>query len=106
MKRPKSSSMPITVIKALRFHATIGLMLSLLWAAGTALGADSAGSLDLSFHPAINSGADIYAVTLQTNGQILVGGSFTTVEGLDRVNVARLNPDGTLDPSFDPGTAA
>ena len=40
---------------------------------------------------------------MQTNGQILVGGSFTTLNGTARNNIGRLNPDGTLDTAFDPG---
>ena len=92
--------------RALRPHRTIWLIFSLLCGLTTRSHAQPAGSLDLNFHPAINVGTDIYAVTLQTNGQILIGGSFTSVEDLPRANVARLNADGTLDPSFDPGTAA
>jgi uncharacterized delta-60 repeat protein len=65
-----------------------------------------AGSLDASFHPALNAGADVYAVALQTNGQILIGGAFSSVEDQPRANVARVNPDGTLDATFDPGAAA
>src|SRR5436305_728805 len=35
-------------------------------------------SIDLSFDPGLNPGADIYALAMQTNGQILIGGSFTS----------------------------
>src|SRR3954471_23305082 len=64
------------------------------------------GSLDLSFTPALSSGAQVFAVALQPDGKILIGGAFASVEGQPRANVARLNPDGALDPSFDPGQAA
>jgi uncharacterized delta-60 repeat protein len=37
---------------------------------------------------------------LQADGRILIGGSFTTVNGAARGGVARLNPDGTLDAGF------
>src|SRR5205085_6408202 len=63
-------------------------------------------SLDLSFDPGLNSSANVYVMALQTNGQILLGGAFNSVSNVPRTNVARLNPDGTLDASFDPGPAA
>src|SRR4051794_8811326 len=62
-------------------------------------------SLDASFNPALNSGAAIYVLTLQTDGQILIGGDFQSIGGVPAANVARLNPDGTLDRSFNPGAA-
>ncbi|MDB6033208.1 MAG: hypothetical protein JWM16_3546 [Verrucomicrobiales bacterium] len=64
------------------------------------------GSLDLTFAPVLSSGALVYTVHLQPDGKILIGGSFQSVNGQSRANVARLNSDGTLDPSFDPGQAA
>jgi uncharacterized delta-60 repeat protein len=61
------------------------------------------GSLDTSF----NAGADgrlakIYTMVVQSDGNILVGGLFTTLNGQPRANIGRLNPDGSLD-AFDPG---
>jgi len=46
---------------------------------------------------------DVFAVALQPNGRIVIGGEFTRVNGVARNNVARLNRDGSLDESFDPG---
>ncbi len=69
------------------------------------------GSLDDSFGPSFN-GADavygqnavVYSVVVQDDGKILVGGAFEIVNGLGRTNLARLNPDGSLDDGFqDPG---
>ncbi len=51
--------------------------------------------------PAIDG--DVFAVALQPNGKIVIGGEFTRVNGAVRNNVARLNRDGSLDESFDPG---
>lgn len=62
-------------------------------------------SLDLNFNPALNPGAAVYVVALQTNGQILIGGSFTSVGNVGVTNVARLNSDRTLDPGFNPRNA-
>jgi uncharacterized delta-60 repeat protein len=39
-------------------------------------------------------------IVLQSDGKILIGGSFTTVGGIGRSRIARLNSDGTLDNSF------
>src|SRR5712692_3876911 len=67
---------------------------------------DPDGTLDTSFDPGAN--AEITCLALQADGKILVGGSFTTLGGggtgmVVRNRIARLNPDGTLDTSFDPG---
>ncbi len=64
------------------------------------------GSLDLSFDPGVNG--SVYALAVQPDGQILVGGDFTTLGGggtgtTPRNNIGRLNADGSLDASFDPG---
>jgi len=44
----------------------------------------------------------VLAVVLQPDGKILIGGEFTMVGGVTRNHIARLNPDGTLDTTFDP----
>ena len=44
----------------------------------------------------------VLATAVQPDGKILIGGSFTTVLGVARNNIARLNTDGTLDTAFDP----
>ena len=42
----------------------------------------------------------VNAIAVQADGKILIGGNFTTVNGVPRHNLARLNPDGTLDRTF------
>lgn len=42
----------------------------------------------------------LFAVAVQADGRILIGGLFTTVNGVPRPGLARLNADGTLDRSF------
>lgn len=37
---------------------------------------------------------------------MLIGGSFTTVNGTNRSNIARLNANGSLDSTFNPGAGA
>ncbi|PTN33783.1 delta-60 repeat domain-containing protein [Desulfonatronum sp. SC1] len=65
------------------------------------------GSLDPSFNP--GSGVEppdsaVYALAIQSDGKVVIGGLFTTVGGITRNNIARLNIDGSLDPTFNPGT--
>src|SRR6266567_1319933 len=67
------------------------------------------GTLDLSFDPGANDIVD--ALAIQADGKIVVGGFFTTLGGGGsgtsvRNHIARVNPDGTLDTSFDPGANA
>ncbi|MEQ9103085.1 MAG: T9SS type A sorting domain-containing protein [Rhodothermales bacterium] len=62
------------------------------------------GTVDNSFH--YGDGPDDYItnVIVQPDGKILISGRFKTYDGVSRAGVARLNADGTVDPSFDPGT--
>ncbi len=61
------------------------------------------GSLDPGLNIALG-GYYPYArcLLVQTNGQILVGGSFSSIGGQARTGLARLNANGTLDTSFNP----
>ena len=72
---------------------------------------NNAGLLDPSFDPNLNVNGIVYAMAVYpTNtvqgGKILIGGSFSAVNGVPRPGVARLFPDGTLDTAFDPGAGA
>ncbi len=58
------------------------------------------GSLDPSFVPQGGPNHPVFSVALQPDGKILIGGDFTTVNGVSRPHLARLNADGTLDPAF------
>ena len=62
------------------------------------------GSVDGSFDPGSGANNAIYCMALQADGKIVIGGSFTSYNGTLINRVARLNPDGSLDPSFNPGT--
>ena len=44
----------------------------------------------------------ISASIVQPDGKMLIGGTFSSVLGQPRYNIARLNADGTLDASFNP----
>jgi uncharacterized delta-60 repeat protein len=58
------------------------------------------GAIDGSFAPTFNAGASLSAVAIQPDGKIIIAGSFTTVNGISRTRVARLNASGSLDMSF------
>jgi uncharacterized delta-60 repeat protein len=42
----------------------------------------------------------VTTLAVQTDGKILVSGAFTRINGVDRLNVARLNADGSVDAVF------
>jgi uncharacterized delta-60 repeat protein len=46
---------------------------------------------------------DARVMARQADGKLIVGGSFTRVHGVPRINLARLNADGSLDATFDAG---
>ncbi|MBV8856154.1 MAG: Ig-like domain repeat protein [Acidobacteria bacterium] len=61
------------------------------------------GSLDTTFQTGTGANQEVNAVALQPDGKLIVGGFFSTYNGVTRRSVARLNPDGSLDTSFDAG---
>lgn len=46
----------------------------------------------------------VFNFQVQADGKPVIIGRFTTVNGVSRRGIARLNTDGTLDATFDPGT--
>jgi uncharacterized delta-60 repeat protein len=75
------------------------------------------GSLDASFDPGAGAtdkssfsesfeSLKITSVILQPDGKIIVGGNFTAFNGVARNGIARLNPNGSVDGSFNPGSSA
>lgn len=64
------------------------------------------GSLDNSFNPDLGEIGWVYSIALQADGRIVIGGEFTSVNGVERNHVARLNVDGSLDDYFDIGEGA
>jgi len=66
---------------------------------------DVDGNVDSTFNP--NPNLDVYAIAVQADGKILVGGSFTALAPnggavIPRNFIARLNTDGTVETAFDP----
>ncbi|MDQ3800348.1 MAG: FG-GAP-like repeat-containing protein [Acidobacteriota bacterium] len=61
------------------------------------------GSLDPTFNVGIQSAGSVFALATQTDGKIIVGGNFSRMNNVPRKNLARLNADGSLDPTFNSG---
>jgi uncharacterized delta-60 repeat protein len=69
----------------------------------------ASGAVDTTFDPGTGleieyeepGSALITALALQPDGRVLVTGCFTHVNGVTRANLARLQPDGSLDISFE-----
>jgi uncharacterized delta-60 repeat protein len=62
------------------------------------------GALDTSFNSGSAADGPIWAMTLDAQGRILIGGDFTSYNVTNRNHLARLNADGSLDTTFDPGS--
>jgi uncharacterized delta-60 repeat protein len=63
------------------------------------------GALDTGFNPNVSNSPNssyVFSVAVQADGKILLGGAFTSVGGIPRNNIARLNADGALDTGFNP----
>src|SRR5437660_1449440 len=84
----------------LRSSARFSLMalIGLALAGGTAV-VRGQSALD-GFDPNANDAVEV--VVVQPDGKILIGGGFTSVLGVTRNHIARLDATGGLDESFDP----
>ena len=64
------------------------------------------GSLDSSFNSGAGPSGLVRILALQPDGKVILGGEFSSINNTGRNRIARLNADGTLDNTFDPGTGA
>lgn len=66
----------------------------------------SNGTVDTTFRSSIdyNISMIVHSISLQPDGKIIAGGSFTTVNGVTNQGIVRLNPDGSHDMKFKNGT--
>ncbi len=62
------------------------------------------GKLDPEFISAFAPHSVVNAILCLEKGQLLVGGEFDAVAGVPRINIARLDADGTLDTEFNAGS--
>ncbi|MGZ5530140.1 MAG: hypothetical protein ACXWJB_15800, partial [Limisphaerales bacterium] len=65
----------------------------------------SDGTADTPFYVGLD-GYQVNSMVIQPDGKILIAGDFHTVNGTNRNYIARLNTNGVLDTTFDPGAGA
>lgn len=78
------------------------IFLFVLWAtilSGT-VPATASTTLDASFKPVLSAAGHITGIVPIENRKVLVIGRFTSISGIARKNIARLNADGSLDTAF------
>jgi len=63
----------------------------------------SDGTIDPDFTPGVIFGGGVRGMALQTDGKVVIGGGFTTIDGASYKGIARLNTNGVIDASFNPG---
>lgn len=61
------------------------------------------GDRDPGYNPNVTLFGQIHALARLADGKVVMAGLFTQVNGFARSSLARVNPDGTLDPSLEPG---
>ncbi len=66
---------------------------------------NSPGALDPAFSATLNN-FSVYAVAVQPDGKVLVGGDFTRLNGLTCNSLARFNANGSADAAFNAGAGA
>ena len=91
--------------KSIIFHrlAFLAVMLTVTFTSFV-VSANGQLSLDTAFNAGVTDGtAEAYVTAAQADGKILVGGRFNFANGSERSNVVRMNADGTVDASFNPG---
>ena len=67
---------------------------------------NSDGSIDDTFNPGGGANNPIRDMLVQPDGRTVIVGDFSSFNGIARKGVARINSEGTLDESFDPGNGA
>lgn len=65
---------------------------------------NSDGSIDPTFDTGTGFNGTVMITAIQPDGKIIAGGDFTSFNGSNINRIIRLNPDGSRDTSFDPGT--
>jgi uncharacterized delta-60 repeat protein len=65
---------------------------------------NSDGSVDASFNIGTGLDGEVFSLCLQSDGKIIVGGSFGVYNAQSAVKIVRLNSDGTKDASFSSGS--
>ncbi|MES2484647.1 MAG: delta-60 repeat domain-containing protein [Bacteroidota bacterium] len=92
-------------------NALLNGLTFILLIAGAPLLAQEDGTIDQTFNPydvGANTGTNdnIEALDVQSDGKLLIGGAFTKYGNQVIGRIARINPDESLDETFDTGTGA
>jgi uncharacterized delta-60 repeat protein len=64
------------------------------------------GSIDGTFNSGTGPNNTVLSIAIQSDGKIIIGGWFTSYNGTARNYIARLNSNGSVDATFNPGTGA
>ena len=64
------------------------------------------GTLDVTFNPGTGANGPVYALPLQPNGKLVIGGSFHLFNTISLSGIGRLLPNGAVDRNFNPGAGA
>ena len=65
---------------------------------------NTGGTIDNTFNSGDGFNSNVYSITLQPDGKILVGGIFTSYSGVTNDYIVRLNSNGTIDNTFITGS--
>jgi uncharacterized delta-60 repeat protein len=60
------------------------------------------GAVSGDFNPGVGPNGAVRALVTEADGSVIIGGEFTAYKAVNRSRVARLLPNGDLDPAFDP----
>ncbi len=67
---------------------------------------NSNGTLDSNFATVAGADFNVFALAVQPDNKTIIGGLFDNYDNVGRNGIARVNSDGSLDTTFDPGTGA
>jgi len=86
--------------------STCYILFCVLLFAGIQVDAQIDGSLDPAFDPGVGPNAAVGNMVTLPDGKVLICLGFNKYNNVSRSEIARINTDGSLDNSFDPGTGA
>jgi uncharacterized delta-60 repeat protein len=64
---------------------------------------DANGSLDDTYATGVGANGPIHTIAFDSSGRLLIGGDFTSFNGVARNRIARLTSNGDIDLTFNPG---
>lgn len=80
-----------------------GILAALLSVTSWWLGRPNRDGFDPGVRGANSRGSSVVALAVQSDGRILVGGDFASIDRTERAQLARLRTDGSIDPDFAAG---